>query len=82
MTDINIEAMGEALYLISYPHLHHGRPPDRVWGDMSQWARDRWMDDAKLLVEMYRSTLVPVAERTLNLRDVNPELHEQIHGKR
>ena len=81
MSEFNIEAMAEALYLASYPYLHQGAPPSRVWLDLSQWARDRWTDDAKRLVEMYQSTLIPVAERTLTLRDVNPELHEKIHGK-
>jgi hypothetical protein len=81
VTDINLEAMAEALYLESYPYLHGGAPPSRVWGDLPGWQRGHWLQYATQLAETYRCTLVPVAERTFTLREVNPELHERIHGR-
>lgn len=80
MSEFNIEALAEALYLATYPRLHQGAPPFRVWGDVSAWAQERWRDDARQLIAMYHATCVPVAQRTVTLRDVAPDLHAWLHG--
>lgn len=79
--DLNVEAMAEALYLHSYPYLHQGAPPRIVWQGVRPVVRDYYLLYARSLIEMYRCTLIPVAERTVRLRDVDPELHAMIHGR-
>ena len=80
MSEFDADAMAEALYLESFPYEHQGRPSPVVYLDLPQWQRDLWKYRAENLIDMYRNTRIPVAQRTLKLRDVNPGLHAKIHG--
>jgi hypothetical protein len=78
----NLEALAEALYLASYPYLHQGAPPRRTFQDAPGHVRSYYRYYARELGDLYYGCCKPLAERTVKLRDVNPELWEQIHGKR
>jgi hypothetical protein len=80
MTEIDIEALAEAMYLHFYPRHHQGAPAHKVWLDLPLWQREFFRNDAKELVEMYRHALLPVEQRTVKLRDISPELYEKIWG--
>lgn len=71
MSIVNLEALAEALYLSSYPYLHQGEPPRRVFQDARPYEQVHYRRYAANLAGLYEACCKPVEERTLKMRDVS-----------